>query len=194
MRNAGVERKTKETDIFISLDLDGGNVSVETGIGFFDHMLTAFAVHGGFGMTVKVSGDLEVDCHHTVEDTGIALGQAFFKALGDKSGIERYGSFYIPMDEALAFAAVDISGRPFLIFDAQFPQAVTGTYDCCMTEEFFRAFAFNAGITLHIKSEYGKNSHHIIEAIFKAVAHSMKTAVKKSGDNKVLSTKGTLSK
>lgn len=194
MRNAGVERKTKETDIFISLDLDGGNVSVETGIGFFDHMLTAFAVHGGFGMTVKVKGDLEVDCHHTVEDTGIALGQAFCKALGDKSGIERYGSFYIPMDEALAFAGVDISGRPFLVFGADFPQPVMGAYDSCMTEEFFRAFAFNAGITLHIKSEYGKNSHHITEAIFKAVAHSMKAAVKKSGDNKVLSTKGTLNK
>lgn len=192
MRSAIEERKTKETDIFVEVDLDGGNVDINTGVGFFDHMLTAFAVHGGFGLTVKVKGDLYVDCHHTIEDTGIVLGKAFNTALGNKGGIERYGSFYIPMDEALAFASVDISGRPFLVFNAEYPQAVVGEYDCCMTEEFFRAFAFNAGITLHIKSEYGANSHHIIEAIFKAVAHAMKSAVKETVQCKTLSTKGSL--
>lgn len=192
MRNAAVERTTKETQIFVAVDLDGGNVSIDTGIGFFDHMLTAFAVHSGFGLTVKAKGDLEVDCHHTVEDTGIVLGQALCQSLGDKSGIERYGSFYVPMDEALAFASVDISGREFLVFNAEMPQATVGAFDCCMTEEFFRAFAFNAGITLHIKCEYGSNSHHIIEGIFKAVAHAMKAAVKKRGGKAPLSTKGML--
>lgn len=192
MRNAAVERKTKETEIFVAVDLDGGNISIDTGIGFFDHMLTALAMHSGIALTVRAKGDLEVDCHHTVEDVGIVLGQALSKALGDKSGIKRYGSFFIPMDEALAFASVDISGRPFLVFDAEMPQAVVGGFDCCMTEEFFRAFAFNAGITLHIKCEYGSNSHHIIEAIFKAVAHSLVCAVEKTDSGKTLSTKGVL--
>lgn len=192
MRNAAVERTTKETDIFVAVDLDGGNISIETGIGFFDHMLTAFAMHSGIGLTVKAKGDLYVDCHHTVEDTGIVLGQAIGKALGDKSGIKRYGSFFIPMDEALAFASLDISGRPFLVFDAEMPQATVGDYDCCMTEEFFRAFAFNAGITLHLKSEYGSNSHHIIEALFKAVAHALACAIEKTQSGKTLSTKGVL--
>lgn len=192
MRNAAVERKTKETEIFVAVDLDGGNISIDTGIGFFDHMLTALAMHSGIALTVRAKGDLEVDCHHTVEDVGIVLGQALSKALGDKSGIKRYGSFFIPMDEALAFVSVDISGRPFLVFDAEMPQAVVGGFDCCMTEEFFRAFAFNAGITLHIKCEYGSNSHHIIEAIFKAVAHSLACAVEKTDSGKTLSTKGVL--
>lgn len=192
MRNAAVERKTKETEIFVAVDLDGGNISIDTGIGFFDHMLTALAMHSGIALTVMAKGDLKVDCHHTVEDVGIVLGQALSKALGDKSGIKRYGSFFIPMDEALAFASVDISGRPFLVFDAEMPQAVVGGFDCCMTEEFFRAFAFNAGITLHIKCEYGSNSHHIIEAIFKAVAHSLACAVEKTDSGKTLSTKGVL--
>ena len=192
MRNAAVERKTKETEIFVAVDMDGGNISIDTGIGFFDHMLTALAMHSGIALTVRAKGDLEVDCHHTVEDVGIVLGQALSKALGDKSGIKRYGSFFIPMDEALAFASVDISGRPFLVFDAEMPQAVVGGFDCCMTEEFFRAFAFNAGITLHIKCEYGSNSHHIIEAIFKAVAHSLACAVEKTDSGKTLSTKGVL--
>ncbi len=187
-----VERKTKETDICTELELYGGNVEISTGIGFFDHMLTAFAVHGGFGITASVKGDLNVDCHHTVEDTGIALGKAFNEALGDKSGIERYGTFFIPMDESLAMASVDISGRPFLVFDAEFPQERVGEFDTCMTEEFFRAFAFNAGITLHIKVMYGKNSHHMIEAIFKAVAHAMRVAAAKTDNNTPLSTKGVL--
>ncbi len=192
MRKAEITRTTKETDIKLSLSLDGGEVEISTGIGFFDHMLTAFAVHGGFGLKVKVSGDLEVDDHHTVEDTGIVLGQAFSKALGDKSSIERFGSFYVPMDEALAFASVDVSGRPFLVFDADFPQEKCGEYTSAMTLEFMRALAFNAGFTLHIKALYGCNSHHIIEAIYKACAHAVRLAVKDNGSGEALSTKGLL--
>ncbi len=192
MRTAQIERKTKETDIALALCLDGGESDIVTGVGFFDHMLNSFATHGGFGLKLKAEGDLQVDGHHTVEDTGIVLGQAFAKALGDKSSIERFGSFYVPMDEALAFASVDVSGRPFLVFDADFPQAVCGDYDCSLTVEFMRAFAFNAGITLHIKALYGDNSHHITEAIFKAVAHALRLAVKESGTGKPLSTKGVL--
>ncbi len=192
MRCAIVERKTKETDIKLILNLDGGNISIDTGIGFFNHMLNSFATHGGFGLEISVSGDLEVDEHHTVEDTGIVLGQAFAQALGDKSSIDRFGSFYVPMDEALAFCSVDISGRPFLVFDAEFPQEKCGAYDCSMTVEFMRAFAFNAGITLHLKSMYGDNSHHITEALYKALAHSLRLAVKQNDSNKPLSTKGVL--
>ncbi len=192
MRCATVERKTKETDIKLSLNLDGGNISIDTGVGFFDHMLNSFATHGGFGIELTVKGDLEVDEHHTIEDTGIVLGKAFEKALGDKSSIDRFGSFYVPMDEALAFASVDISGRPFLVFDAEFPQDRCGGYDCSMTVEFMRAFAYNAGITLHMKSMYGDNSHHIIEALYKTVAHALRLAVKQNTSNKPLSTKGVL--
>lgn len=192
MRIAEKCRKTKETDITLKLCLDGGEVKVNTGIGFFDHMLTAFAVHGGFGLDVTVKGDLNVDDHHTIEDTGIVLGQAFCEALGDKSSIERYASFYIPMDEALAFASVDISGRPFLVFDADFPQEKCGDYTAAMTVEFMRAFAYNAGVTLHTRVEYGSNSHHMIEAIYKAVAHALKAAVKENNSGAVLSTKGVL--
>lgn len=191
MRTAEIKRKTKETDISVALDLDGGNVNVRTGIGFFDHMLTAFAVHGGFGLEVFVEGDLDVDTHHTVEDTGIALGAAFKKALGDMGGINRYGSFYIPMDESLALCALDISNRPFLVFNAEFKEERCGEYETCCTEEFFRAFAVNAGITLHLNVLYGSNSHHEIEALFKAFAHAMKIAVAPSGCG-VLSTKGVL--
>ena len=154
-------------------------------------MLNSFAVHGGFGLEIKVDGDLHVDGHHTVEDAGIVLGQAFGKALEDRSSINRYGSFYIPMDESLAFSAVDISGRPFLVFNAQFNEERCGDYDSCLTEEFFRAFAFNAGITLHMSVLYGKNTHHMVEALFKAAAHAMRVAVTPSG-NGVLSTKGVL--
>ena len=192
MRSATVNRKTKESDIKLSLCLDGGEVSISTGVGFFDHMLNSFATHGRFGLIVDVKGDLEVDEHHTVEDTGIVLGKAFAEALGDKGSIERFGSFYVPMDEALAFASVDVSGRPFLVFDADFPQARCGDYDCAMTVEFMRAFAFNAGITLHLKSVYGDNSHHITEALFKAAAHAMRLAVKENASGKPLSTKGVL--
>ncbi len=192
MRLAELKRTTKETDIDLSLNLDGGEVSIDTGIGFFDHMLNSFATHGGFGLKVKVKGDLDVDDHHTIEDTGIVLGQAFEKALGDKSSIERFGSFYVPMDEALAFASLDISGRPFMVFDADFPQEKCGDYTSAMTVEFMRAFAYNAKITLHIKCEYGYNSHHIVEAIYKAVAHALKNAVKENDTGKPLSTKGVL--
>lgn len=192
MRTSIVERNTKETQIKIELNLDGGEVKVDTGIGFFDHMLTAFGVHGGFGLNVKVTGDLEVDTHHTVEDTGIALGKAFNEALGDMSGINRYGTFYIPMDESLAQASLDISNRPFLVFNADFAQEKCGDYETCVTEEFWRAFAVNSAITLHINVLYGANAHHEIEAIFKAVAHALKIAVQRNGDNCVLSTKGVL--
>ena len=191
MRTAEIKRKTKETDISVALDLDGGNVNIRTGIGFFDHMLTAFAVHGGFGLEVFVEGDLDVDTHHTVEDTGIALGAAFKKALGDMGGINRYGSFYIPMDESLALCALDISNRPFLVFNAEFKEERCGEYETCCTEEFFRAFAVNACITLHLNVLYGSNSHHEIEALFKAFAHAMKIAVAPSSGG-VLSTKGVL--
>lgn len=192
MRTAFIERNTKETQISVDLNLDGGDVEISTGIGFFDHMLTAFAVHGGFGLKVRVTGDLEVDTHHTVEDTGIALGMAFKKALGDMSGIVRYGSFSVPMDEALANCVLDISNRPFLVFKASFEQELCGDYETCVTEEFFRAFAMNACITLHISVPYGANAHHEIEAVFKAVAHAMKIAVSKNQDGSVLSTKGVL--
>ena len=192
MRTSIVERNTKETQIKVELCLDGGAVEVSTGFGFFDHMLTAFGVHGGFGLKVTVKGDLEVDTHHTVEDTGIALGMAFKQALGDMSGIERYGTFFIPMDESLVQASLDISNRPFLVFKADFKQEKCGDYENCCTEEFWRAFAMNAGITLHIIVLYGANAHHEIEGIFKSVAHALKIAVKRNADGTVLSTKGVL--
>lgn len=191
MRTAVCERNTKETAISAELCLDGGETDIRTGIGFFDHMLRSFSVHGGFGLKLRAEGDLEVDCHHTVEDTGIVLGKAFAKALGDRSGIARYGSFTVPMDESLAFAAVDISGRPFLVFRANFEQERVGAFDTCMTEEFFRAFAFHAGFTLHLRVEYGSNAHHEIEALFKAAAHAVKAAAAPEGTG-VLSTKGSL--
>lgn len=192
MRTSEIKRKTKETDIEVFVKLDGeGKVNVNTGIGFFDHMLTAFGVHSGIDLQINCTGDLFVDAHHTVEDTGIVLGQAFAKALDDKAGIARYGSAFVPMDEALAFCSLDISGRPFLVFNADFQDDRIGEYDTCLTEEFFRAFAFNSGITLHIKKEYGKNDHHVAEAIFKSVAHALKEAIEIKGD-KILSTKGVL--
>ena len=192
MRSAEVNRKTKETDISIKLDLDGsGKADISTGIGFFDHMLTAFAVHGGLDLTVKVSGDLDVDGHHSVEDTGIVLGTAFKQAIGDMKGIKRYGTAFIPMDEALGFASLDISGRPYLVFDADFSDDRIGELDTCLVEEFFRAFAFNSGITLNLKCEYGKNDHHIAEALFKAAAHAVADAKVIAG-NEILSTKGVL--
>lgn len=191
-RIGSVMRETKETQIEIELNLAGGSVSISTGIGFFDHMLTAFAHHGGFGLYIKTDGDLHVDGHHTVEDTGISLGQAFAKALGNKGGIKRFGTAFIPMDEALGFCSLDISGRPFLVFDAEFPQEKIGEYDSCLSEEFFRAFALHAGITIHLKCEYGKNAHHMTEALFKAFAYAMKEAVKENEDGSIVSTKGVL--
>ena len=190
-RTGVVHRATRETDILVRLDLDGGERNIATGVGFFDHMLTALAVHGGLGLAVQAKGDLEVDCHHTVEDVGMVLGQALAKALGDKAGLARYGHAFIPMDEALGFCGVDLSGRPFLVFQACFPEERVGAFDTCMTEEFFRALAMHSGITLHLECRYGKNSHHIIEALFKAFAHALKDAAKPEGKS-VLSSKGML--
>lgn len=190
-RKAEIQRVTKETKIQLTLCLDGGTVQVETGIGFFDHMLTAFAFYAGFGLTLRVKGDLQVDGHHTVEDTGIALGQAFAQALGDKKGIRRFASAYVPMDEALCFTALDLSSRPFLVFDAPMPQERIGDYDACLTVEFMRAFATHGGITLHQKALYGANAHHITEGLFKSLGLSLKDAVRREGDE-VRSTKGVL--
>ena len=193
IRSGTVERETRETKISIAVVLDGdGKADISTGIGFFDHMLTALSVHSGISMTVRVKGDLHVDCHHTIEDTGIALGQALGKALGTKSGIVRYGTAYIPMDESLAMASLDLSNRPFLVFNCPFTNQSCGQYDLCMTEEFFRAFAFNSGMTLHINLLYGSNDHHKAEAVYKAVAHALKTAVAYNSDGSTLSTKGVL--
>lgn len=191
-RASEITRITKETDITIKVNLDGGAVTIDTGIGFLDHMLTALGVHGGFGLEVKAKGDLYVDGHHTAEDVGITLGQAFAKALGDKSGIMRYGSAFIPMDESLAFCALDISARPFLVFNADFKNERVGEFDTCLAEEFMRAFAFNAGITLHLRIEYGNNDHHKIEALFKALAYALKTATRLNTDGSTVSTKGVL--
>lgn len=192
MRRSEISRNTKETKINISLDLDGqGRYNIKTGIGFFDHMLTALCVHGGFDLDVSVEGDLYVDGHHTVEDTGIVLGQAFKAALGDVKEIARYGTSFIPMDESLGFCCLDISNRPFLVYECSFSDPRTGEYDNCLTEEFMRAFAFNAGITLHLKCPYGSNDHHKNEAMFKALAHALKDAVKING-GEILSTKGVL--
>ena len=193
MRIGTIERQTKETQISVGVNLDGkGKAEINTGIGFFDHMLTALSVHSGISMKVNVKGDLDVDCHHTIEDTGIALGQALAKALGTKSGIARYGTAYIPMDESLAMASLDLSNRPFLAFNCEFTNQSCGDYDLCMTEEFFRAFAFNSGMTLHINLLYGTNDHHKAEAVYKAVAHALKTAVTENNDGSTLSTKGVL--
>ena len=193
MRTSTIHRTTKETDIEIYLNLDGsGKYDIDTGIGFFDHMLTALCVHAGFDMTVKVKGDLYVDGHHSVEDTGIVLGKAFAEAIGDRSGIRRYGSFYIPMDEALGFCSLDISGRPYLVYKCEYTNQSTGQYDNFLTEEFMRAFAFNAGITLHLDCLYGSNDHHRIEALFKALAHALKEAVSPNDTGETLSTKGVL--
>lgn len=191
MRKAEITRKTKETEIELTLDLDGGTRSIETGIGFFDHMIDSFAVHAGFGLAVRCKGDLAVDDHHTVEDTGIVLGQALSRCLGDKAGIARFGQAFVPMDEALGFCALDISGRPFLVYNAPMPQPMCGQYDTCLTVEFMRALAVNAGLTLHLKAEYGDNAHHITEALFKALARALRQAVTVTGGG-VLSAKGVL--
>ena len=190
-RISNISRETKETSIQARLNLGGGEVRVDTGIGFLDHMLHAMAFYAGFGLDVTARGDLNVDGHHTVEDTGIVLGQAIREALGDKRGIRRFGSAYVPMDEALAFTSLDFSGRAFLVFDADMPQERIGDYDSCLTEEFMRALAFNGGITLHQRGVYGKNAHHITEALFKSLGLAMKDAVRVEGQE-VTSTKGVL--
>jgi imidazoleglycerol-phosphate dehydratase len=190
-RTAQLERNTKETQIQLSLQLEGGEVKISTGIGFFDHMLTAFAFYAGIGLQLTAQGDLYVDGHHTVEDTGIVLGQALRQALGERKGIRRFGSAYVPMDEALCFTALDFSNRPYLVFDAEMPQERIGDYDACLTLEFMRAVAHNAGITLHQKCFYGVNAHHITEGLFKSLGLAVKDAIRVEGDA-VTSTKGVL--
>lgn len=190
-RVAEITRNTNETQITVRIDLNGGEINTHTGIGFFDHMLHAFAFYARFGLQVEAKGDLNVDGHHTVEDTGIVLGQAIAKALGNKDGIARFGTSFIPMDEALARTTLDISNRPYLVFDAEMPQVAIGQYDSCLTEEFMRALAVNAGITLHQSVLYGKNAHHMTEALFKSLGSALKQAVAILG-NGVTSTKGLL--
>ena len=193
-RTAEITRKTKETDITMKLNLDGsGTADISTGIGFFDHMLEGFSRHGFFDLSCKVQGDLHVDGHHTVEDTGIVLGKAITQAVGDKKGIRRYGSFILPMDDALALCAVDLCGRPYLNFDCTFPVERVGTLDTELVREFFYAVSYSAGMNLHIKMLDGLNAHHMIEASFKAFAKALDQAV--SFDPRitdVLSTKGSL--
>lgn len=194
-RTAKVERNTKETQIVLELNLDGnGANSIDTGIGFFDHMLTAFSKHSGIDLKVKCTGDLVVDSHHTVEDVGIVLGQAINAALGDKKGITRYGFFEVTMDEALGKAVIDISGRAFIVFNAEFASDKCGSMDTQLFEEFFRSVAFNAGITLHVSCPYGVNDHHKAEAMFKAFARAMRMAVAidERFSDQVISTKGVL--
>ena len=193
MRTYELTRKTAETDIFLSLNLDGtGKNSIDTGCGFLNHMLTLFAAHGKFDLTVKCAGDTDVDDHHSVEDIGIVLGQAFQTALGDKRGITRYGSFLLPMDEALIQTAVDISGRSCLCYGLEIPTEKIGTFDTELVEEFFLAFTRNCPMSLHIRQLAGKNSHHIVEGTFKSVARSLKAAVALDGTNDIPSTKGVL--
>ena len=178
MRVGKVSRETRETKVDVEINLDGsGENKINTGIGFFDHMLNLFAAHGNFDLTVTCAGDLEVDGHHSVEDIGICLGNAIKQALGDKRGINRYGTFFLPMDESLALVSLDISGRPFLVCELGELAPMIGSFDTELVEEFLRAFAFNAGITLHAKILYGKNSHHKVEGIFKALGHALRIAV-----------------
>ena len=191
MRTAEISRVTKETNIQVKLTLEGGKIEIKTGIGFFDHMLTSLAFYAGWGLELEVEGDLHVDGHHTVEATGIVLGPALKHALGEKTGIRRFGAAFVPMDEALCFTAPDFSNRPFLVFDADMPQPMIGTYDPCLTEEFLRALAVNSGLTLHMKCLYGKNAHHITEALFKSLGAAVKEAVQITGTG-VTSTKGVL--
>jgi imidazoleglycerol-phosphate dehydratase len=195
MRSGRVTRRTNETDVSVSLDLDGsGTATIATGVGFLDHMLELFARHALVDLDVKVTGDLHVDDHHTTEDTGIALGQCVLQALGDKRGIARYASLDLAMDEALTRTAIDVSGRPFLVFRTEFPTEKIGTFDTELVREFFQAFAMNAGLTLHVETLHGINSHHIAESCFKGLARTLRQAVSidpREGE-RVPSTKGTL--
>ena len=193
-RRADIVRETKETNVQVTLELDGtGKSEIHTGIGFFDHMLTLMAAHGKFDLNVTCRGDLHVDGHHSVEDIGITLGQALKQALGDGSGINRYGSFFLPMDETLALVALDLSGRPYLVYDGGAVAPMIGEYDAELTEEFLRALVVHGGITLHVKILYGQNSHHKIEAIFKGLGHALRQAVESDPrGNGIPSTKGVL--
>lgn len=191
MRTAELKRETAETKIALSLNLDGtGKSEIQTGVGFFDHMLTLFAFHSQIDLNVTVEGDTWVDAHHTVEDVGIALGQMIAKALGDKVGIRRYGTSYLPMDETLARAVIDVSGRPFLVYDATIKNPKLGDFDTELAEEFFRAVAMNARVTLHLSVLYGSNSHHMIEGLFKAFGRALQEAISSDGSGRLPSTKG----
>ena len=193
MRSAQIERKTAETDVRLTLSLDGaGRAQVDTGVGFLDHMLTLFAAHGRFDLSVTCEGDTQVDDHHSVEDIGIALGDAVAQALGEKRGIRRYGSMLLPMDEALVLCAVDLSGRSCLRMQAAFPSQKIGTFDTELVEEFFLAFTRHCPMSLHLRQLAGKNSHHIVEGAFKSVARSLKAAVSLDGSGEIPSTKGVL--
>jgi imidazoleglycerol-phosphate dehydratase len=195
MRSASVSRRTAETDVAVSIALDGtGKAEIATGVGFLDHMLELFARHGLFDLTVKVTGDLHVDQHHTTEDAGIALGQAISQALGEKKGIARYADINLPMDETLTRIAIDISGRPFLVFRTTFPTEKIGAFDTELVREFFQALAINAGLTLHVETHYGDNSHHIAESCFKGLARALRHAVATDPreEGRIPSTKGTL--
>lgn len=193
MREAFIERNTKETQIKMTLRTESkaGSLKGSTGIGFFDHMLNSFCVHGGFEMELDMTGDLFVDSHHTVEDVGIVLGKVLAEIAGDKKGIARFGQSYVPMDESLALAVIDFCGRPFLVFNADFTSPLVGEYDTQLTVEFFRALAFNMGATLHVNLMYGANDHHKIEAIFKAVARAISASLADTG-GAILSAKGSL--
>lgn len=192
MRSVSKSRETKETSISISLNLDGtGKSNIETGIGFFDHMLTLFAFHSGFDLDVQANGDLNVDDHHTIEDIGILLGNCLREALGDRKGINRYGNFMMPMDETLCNVTLDISGRPYLVYHCELTREKIGDYSCEMTEEFLRALAVQAGLTLHVNVLYGTNNHHMVEAIFKALGRALKEAAKITG-TEIPSSKGVL--
>jgi imidazoleglycerol-phosphate dehydratase len=192
-RQANIERATGETEVRVSIDLDGGEASVATGVGFLDHMLELVARHGGLGLSVEAKGDLDTGAHHTTEDVGIALGQALDRALGDRAGIRRYGYIAVPMDEALGMCAIDISGRPLCLFEADLPPVSIAGFDTELTEEFFRAVATNAKLTLHLGTRYGSNAHHMIEACFKAFARALRQAVEVDPrESGVPSTKGTL--
>jgi imidazoleglycerol-phosphate dehydratase len=195
MRKATVKRTTKETDVAVSVDIDGrGHATIETGIGFLDHMLDLLSRHSRIDITVKAAGDLHIDHHHTTEDVGIALGQAVKQALGDMKGITRYADVHLPMDEALTRVAVDISGRPFLVFKAAFARDKIGTFDTELVKDWFQAFAMNAGITLHVETLYGTNDHHISESCFKGLARALRAAVAidPRAKDEVPSTKGSL--
>ena len=193
MRTSEITRNTAETKITLQLNLDGtGKAEINTGVGFLNHMLTLFAAHGKFDLTVKCAGDVEVDDHHSVEDIGICLGQAFQAALGDKGGITRYGSFLLPMDEALILSAVDISDRSCLCYELEIPTEKIGTFDTELVEEFFLGFTRNCPMSLHLRRLAGKNSHHIVEGAFKSVARSLKAAVSLDGSSEIPSTKGVL--
>lgn len=192
MRQADIHRKTGETDISISLSIDGnGRFEGTTGIGFFDHMMNLLACHSGMDISISCKGDLEVDNHHTIEDLGIALGDVFLKALGDKKGIRRYGAFFCPMDETLSRIVLDLSGRPYFVYDVKIPVERIGTFETEMTREFFLAFAMHGMMDLHMACLYGKNGHHIVESLFKGLGHALKEAVTVEG-GRVLSTKGVL--